>query len=152
MRFLWHSLLFLWVHNFLLERVWLWEVDADLVGGDLVINLSHSIELVLNLLSVEGVKEESDVLLSVKCNSGWFSSDGCWVNLFNINLIIINNTISSRIAAWTAVRVLLLGLFWVLFLIAIHKIVKLTSSNKQVKKLIWRSLKNTYLSLRWWFW
>lgn len=40
------------------------------MGGDLVINLSHSIELVLNLLSVEGVKEESDVLLSVKCNSG----------------------------------------------------------------------------------
>jgi hypothetical protein len=45
-------------------------VDADLVGGDLVVNLSHSIELVLNLLLVEGVEEESDVLLSVEGNSG----------------------------------------------------------------------------------
>lgn len=110
MRFLRCSL-FLAVQNLLLERVWLGEVDANLVGGDLVVDLSHSIELVLDLLSVKWVKVELDVLLSVKTNSGGFASDGCWVNLFNINLIIINNTISSRIAAWTAVRVLLLGLF-----------------------------------------
>jgi hypothetical protein len=45
-------------------------VDADLVGGDLVVNLGHSIEFVFNLLLVEGVEEESNVLLSVEGNSG----------------------------------------------------------------------------------
>lgn len=45
-------------------------MDANLVGGDFVIDLGHSIELVLNLLFVEGVKEELHVLLSVEGNSG----------------------------------------------------------------------------------
>ena len=40
------------------------------MGGDLVIDLSHSVNLVLNLLSVEGVQEELHVLLTVKGNSG----------------------------------------------------------------------------------
>ena len=62
--------LLLLLHNFLLEGVGLGEVDADLVGGQLVVDLGHSVELVLNLLSVEGVQEDSDVLLSVKGHSG----------------------------------------------------------------------------------
>lgn len=62
--------LFLAVHNFLLERVRLGEVDANLVGGDLVIDLSHSVELVLNLLFIEGIKVDLDMFLTVKGNSG----------------------------------------------------------------------------------
>jgi len=60
-------------------------VDADLVGGDLVIDLSHGINLGFNLLLVEWVQVKLDVLLAIECNSGGFSSDGCWVALFNIN-------------------------------------------------------------------
>lgn len=52
--FLFASLL-LSLQDFLLERVWLGEVDADLVSGDLVVDLSDSVDLVLNLLLVEGV-------------------------------------------------------------------------------------------------
>ncbi len=62
--------LFLGFQDFLLERVWLREVDADLVGGQLVVDLGHSIELSLNLLLVEWVKEDLDVLLSIKSDSG----------------------------------------------------------------------------------
>ena len=47
--------LFLAFQNFLLEGVWLGEVDADLVGGEFVVDLSHGIEFVLNLFFVEGV-------------------------------------------------------------------------------------------------
>lgn len=62
--------MFLGIHNLLLERVGLVEVDGDLVGGELVVDLSHSVDLVLNLLLVEGVQEDLDVLLAVKGNSG----------------------------------------------------------------------------------
>lgn len=62
--------LFLGFQDFLLERVWLREVDADLVGGQLVVDLGHSIELSLNLLLVEWVKEDLDVFLSIKSDSG----------------------------------------------------------------------------------
>lgn len=45
-------------------------MDADLVGGELVVDLSHGVDLALNLLLVEGVQEELDVLLTVEGNSG----------------------------------------------------------------------------------
>lgn len=80
---------------FLLERVGFGEVEADLVGGDLVIDLSHGVKLVLNLLSVEGIEGDLDVLLAVESHSGAFASDGCRVDLLNIISslsIIINNT------------------------------------------------------------
>jgi hypothetical protein len=64
------SSLFLAFQDFLLEGVWLREVDGDLVGGDSVIDLSHSINLVFNLLSVEGVKEDLNMLLAIEGNSG----------------------------------------------------------------------------------
>lgn len=48
-----------------------------------MIDLCHSVNLVLNLLSVEGVQEKLHVLLTVKGNSGSSTDDGCWVNLFN---------------------------------------------------------------------
>lgn len=73
------------VHNLLLEGVGLGEVEGDLVGGELVVDLSHGVELVLNLLSVEGVEEELEVLLAVEGNSGGSASDGGWVYLFNNN-------------------------------------------------------------------
>lgn len=61
-------------------------MNADFVGGELVVDLSHGVDLVLNLLLVEWVKVELDVLLTVKADSGGFSSDGSRVALFNNNL------------------------------------------------------------------
>ena len=55
------------------------------MGGDLVVDLSHGVDLVLNLLLVKWVEEELNVLLSVKGHSGGFASDGCRVALFNNN-------------------------------------------------------------------
>lgn len=82
----WRLSLFLLFHDFLLERVWLREVDADLVGCQLVVDLGHSVNLALNLLSVEWVKEDLNVLLSVEGYSGGLSSDCSWVALLlNIN-------------------------------------------------------------------
>jgi hypothetical protein len=80
--------LFLALKDFLLERVGLGEVEGDLVGGDLVVDLSHGVDLVLNLLFVEGVQEDFDVLLAIEGDSGALASDGSWVSLLNI---IINN-------------------------------------------------------------
>jgi hypothetical protein len=83
------------------------------VGGDLVVDLSHGLDLGLNLFLVEGVQEHLHVLLSVKGHSGRLASDGGGVALFNIlnKIKKRKHTISSKTAAWTAVRVLLLGLF-----------------------------------------
>lgn len=69
-------------------------------------------------------------------------------------MIIIYITISSRVAAWTAVSVLLLGLFWVLCLFAIKRGFK-NMFDRMV--LTWSQVKvkvssAAYLSLRWWFW
>ena len=83
------------------------------MSGDLVVDLSHRLDLALNLFLVERVEEHLDVLLSVERHSGRLASDGRGVALFNI-LNKFNkrkHTISSKTAAWTAVRVLLLGLF-----------------------------------------
>lgn len=78
--------LFLLIHDLLLEGVWLGEVNADFVGGQLVIDLSHGVELALNLLSVEGIKEDLHVFLSIKSHSGVLSSDSCReALLLNIN-------------------------------------------------------------------
>lgn len=40
------------------------------MGGELVVDLGHGVELVLNLLLVEGVQEELGVLLAVEGDSG----------------------------------------------------------------------------------
>lgn len=40
------------------------------MGGELVVDLGHGVELALNLLLVEGVEEDLNVLLAVKGNSG----------------------------------------------------------------------------------
>lgn len=55
------------------------------MGGDLVVDLSHGVDLLLNSLLVEWVQVQLDVFLSVKGNSGGLASDGGWVALFNIN-------------------------------------------------------------------
>lgn len=70
------------------------------MSGESVIDLSHGVELVLNLLLVEGIEEDLNVLLAVKGDSGRSASDGGWVYLFNIiKLYYLYNTISSRVAA-----------------------------------------------------
>jgi predicted methyltransferase MtxX (methanogen marker protein 4) len=56
-------------------------VDADLVGGEFVVDLGHSINLAFNLLLVEDVQEDLDVLLTVEGDSGALSSDGSRVAL-----------------------------------------------------------------------
>ena len=71
-----------------LEGVGSGEVDGDLVGGDLVVDLGHGLNLGLNLFLVEGVKEYLNVLLTVKGNSGGLASDGGGVALFNNKLDI----------------------------------------------------------------
>ena len=48
-----------------------------------MVDLSHCVNLVLNLLLVEGIEEELHVLLTVEGNSGGSADDGGWVNLFN---------------------------------------------------------------------
>jgi hypothetical protein len=53
-----------------LEGVGLREVEGDLVGGHLVVDLSHGVKLVFDLLSVKGVKENLNVLLAIEGNSG----------------------------------------------------------------------------------
>lgn len=54
------------------------------MSGDLVVDLSHSLDLALNLFLVEGVEEDLDVLLTIEGNSGGLASDGGGVALFNI--------------------------------------------------------------------
>ena len=67
-----------------LEGVRSGEVDGDFVGGDLVVDLGHGLNLGFNLFLVEGVKEDLNVLLTVKGDSGGLASDSCGVALFNI--------------------------------------------------------------------
>ena len=76
--------LFLLGEDLGLEGVGSGEVDGDLVGGDLVVDLGHGLNLGLNLFLVEGVKEYLNVLLTVKGNSGGLASDGGGIALFNI--------------------------------------------------------------------
>ena len=54
------------------------------MSGDLVVDLSHRLDLALNLFLVERVEEHLDVLLSVQGHSGRLASDGRGVALFNI--------------------------------------------------------------------
>lgn len=75
------SSLSLGVEDFLLERVRLGEADFDFVGGIFAVDLSNSVELVLNLLLVEGVQVDSDVLLAIEGHSGGSASDGGGVHL-----------------------------------------------------------------------
>ena len=70
--------------NLGLEGVGSGEVDGDLVGGDLVVDLGHGLNLGFNLFLVEGVKEDLNVLLTVKGHSGGLASDSGGVALFNI--------------------------------------------------------------------
>ncbi len=64
-----------------MERVGLGEADFNFVGGVFAVDLSHGVDLVLNLLSVEGIKVHSDVLLSIESHSGSSASNGGGVHL-----------------------------------------------------------------------
>ena len=45
------------------------------MSGELVVDLSNSVELGLNLFSVEGIEEDLHVLLAVKGHSGGPAGD-----------------------------------------------------------------------------
>ena len=53
----------------LLEGSWLGELEHNLVGGELGIGVGHAIDLTLNKVLVEWVKEDSLVLTSVLSDS-----------------------------------------------------------------------------------
>lgn len=59
------------------------------MSGELEVDLGHCLKLGLNLFSVEGVKEDLNVLLSVKGHSGGLAGDCGREALFNI-LILFN--------------------------------------------------------------
>lgn len=109
----WNHSLFLGIKDLLLEGVWLGETDFNFLGGELVVDLSHSINFVFNLLFIKGIEVNSDVFLSIECHSSCLSSDSGWVHLLCIIIrvfCVYIITISSSTASWTVVRVLLLGL------------------------------------------
>jgi hypothetical protein len=67
-----------------LEGVGASEVEGDLVGGELVVDVADGIKLALDLFLVEGVEEDLNVSLSVEGNAGGLADDRGGVALFNI--------------------------------------------------------------------
>ena len=67
--------LLLGIEDLLLEGVGSGEVDGDLVGGELVVDVADGIKLVLDLFLVEGVEEDLNVSLSVKGHSGGLANN-----------------------------------------------------------------------------
>ena len=61
-------------------------MQSDLVGGQLVVDLSHGLELGLNLFLVQRVDEDSNVLLSIEGHSSALAGDSGGVALFNIKI------------------------------------------------------------------
>jgi hypothetical protein len=76
--------LLLGLKNLLLEGVGLAKTELDLLVGVLVEDVAESVELVLNLLSVEGIKIHLLVLLSVKGDSGVSADDGGGEDLYDV--------------------------------------------------------------------
>jgi hypothetical protein len=52
------------------------------VSSQFSVDLSHCVNFVFYLLSIEGVEVDSDVLLSIESNSGSLSGDSSGENLF----------------------------------------------------------------------
>lgn len=65
----------------MLEQSWLGVSKSNFVGGELVVAVLDSVELVIHNLLVEWVEEDLSVLLAIHGNSGRFSSDVRWVDL-----------------------------------------------------------------------
>lgn len=63
------------IEDLLLERVGSGEVEGDLVGGDLVVDVGDGVKLALDLFLVKGVEEDLDVLLSIKGHAGALAGD-----------------------------------------------------------------------------
>ena len=63
------------IEDLLLERVGSGVVEGDLVGGELVVDGSNGVKLGVDLFLVKGVKEDLDVLLTVKGNTGALAGD-----------------------------------------------------------------------------
>lgn len=56
-------------NDLLLEHGWLGETESNLVGGELVVAVGDSVELLLHDLSVEWVKIDSLVSVSINADS-----------------------------------------------------------------------------------
>ena len=69
------SSLSLGVEDLLLEGVGTGEVEGDLVGGELLVDVADGLELALNLFLVKGVQEHLQVLLAVKGHAGSLAGD-----------------------------------------------------------------------------
>jgi len=67
--------LLLGVEDLLLEGVGAREVEGDLVGGQLLVDLGDGVKLALDLFSVQGVDEHLHVLLPVKGHAGCLAGD-----------------------------------------------------------------------------
>ena len=67
-------------NHLLLEHWWLGESNGDLMGGESVISVDDSVNLLLHGLSIEWVEEDSLVLSAVLGDSHWSSRDGGWEN------------------------------------------------------------------------
>ncbi len=71
----------LFSEQLLLEGVGLGELDDNLLGGELLEDGGHGLELALSPLSVEGVQEELGVLLAVERDFYVAAGDGRGVAL-----------------------------------------------------------------------
>lgn len=63
--------------NLLLEGVGLGEGELDLLGGVVLVDLGHGIDLVHDSLLINWVEVDLGVLLAIKGYSGVFADDGC---------------------------------------------------------------------------
>jgi hypothetical protein len=79
------------IENLLLEGVGSGEVEGDLVGGELVVDLGDGVQLALNLFLVQGVNEDLQVLLAVQGHTGRLAGDRSGVALFNIKMVRVVN-------------------------------------------------------------
>lgn len=111
--------LFLSFHDFLLERVWLGESDSNFMSGDLLIDGSHSVNLVFNLLFIKRIKAQLYMLLAIEGDSGRSTGNWCWVALLKLfnqvriyNYNIFKNCIvhlSQVSASWSLLRLVVLS-------------------------------------------
>ena len=74
--------------DLLLEDGWLGETESDLVGGELVIAVGDGIKLSLHELSIEWVKVDSLVSMSINGDSHWSSGEVGWEALYQENKLV----------------------------------------------------------------
>lgn len=65
-------------------------MERDLVGSQLLVDLSHGVKLALDLFSVQRVNEHLHVLLPVKGHAGSLAGNRSGVDLFNNEVRVAN--------------------------------------------------------------